>query len=109
MQFIHLSYLQQLSELLEDKTKSQAARLGFIAKQIQEKHVIHINGADTPKLRRCKACHGPITCDDVINKKKNLTIKCSLCGNTKRYIDSKFKPEPVSKSQHKPQNKRKRK
>lgn len=82
MQFVHLSYLQQLSDLLEDKHKSQAARLGYIAKQIREKYVVHINGADTPKLTRCKVCHGPITCDNVYMRKKKQFVKCSLCDTT---------------------------
>lgn len=85
----HLAYLQQASDLLEDKHKPLAARLGFIAKKISTKHLVHSNGADPPKLRHCKACQAPITCEDVKSKRKSLNIKCSLCGLTRKYSNSK--------------------
>lgn len=83
--YLHLSYLQQVSDLLENEHKPLAARLSFIAKKISSKHQIHINGADVPKLRHCKACQAPITCDNIRSKSKSLVVKCSLCGFTKSY------------------------
>lgn len=83
--YLHLSYLQQLSDLLEDKHKTQAARLNYIAKQICEKHVVHISGYDPPKLKRCKACQAPILSDDLLIENKMLVKKCSLCGFKRRY------------------------
>lgn len=81
----HLSYLQQLSDLLEDKHKPLAARFGYIAKKIASKHVVHINGADPPKLRHCFCCHAPITSSDVRCNGAKLFIECSLCGQRRRY------------------------
>ena len=74
--------------MLEDKHKPLAARLGFIAKKIASKHLVHIKGLDPPKLRRCKACQAPITCEDVKSKRKLLVITCSLCGIKRHYSNS---------------------
>lgn len=83
---LHLEYLDQLSGLLKEEHPSQAARLGYIAKQICEKHVIHIDGVDTPKLVRCKACRVPITSECVMmTKEKQFKVKCRTCGHLRRY------------------------
>lgn len=81
----HLAYLQQVSDILESSCKPLAARLGFIAKKIASKHVIHIKGIDAPKLRRCKACQAPITVSDVKFNRKQIVASCSLCKFQKRY------------------------
>lgn len=84
MQNFQLSYLEQLSELLEDKYKSQCARLGYISKQIREKHVVHVKGADPPKIKHCKSCQAMITCNDVISRRRHkILIKCPLCNYSK--------------------------
>lgn len=87
----HLAYLQQVSEILEDEHKRLAARLGYIAKKISAKYVIHVNGVDTPKLRRCKVCQSQITLGEIHYKSKTIHIKCSLCGTQRRYPVAKKK------------------
>lgn len=100
----HLAYLQQVSELIEDKHKPLAARFGFIAKKISSKHMIHIRGFDPPKLRRCKACQAPITCDNIKSKDHSLRVGCSLCGYKRKLSVSSVKPhhQSVNPSQSKP-------
>lgn len=85
MTHLHLSYLQQVSDLLEDQHKPLAAKLGYIAKKIASKHVVHTSGTDSLKLRHCQSCQAPITCTDTKCDKGKLILKCSLCGNTRRY------------------------
>lgn len=80
MNLYHLSYLQQASELLEDEHKPVAAKLGYIAKKVAARFTIHTQGADPPKLRRCKACQAPITSGDLRVADKRLVARCSLCG-----------------------------
>lgn len=96
MTFVHLAYLQQVSELLEDKHKPIAARLGFIAKKIASKHLVHIKGTDSPKLRRCKACQAPITCADVKSKNGSLHVRCPLCGVERKYSTAQRSPSEAS-------------
>lgn len=105
MTFLHLAYLQQVSDLLEERHQPLAARLGFIASKISAKHLVHVNGADTPKLRRCKACQAPITCDDIRSAKKKIFVKCSLCGLERHYSVSKEqlkRAEPRKKAENEP-------
>lgn len=87
--FEHLSYLHQVSDLLQDKLKSQAARLGHIAKEVQLKYVVHIRGSDPPKLRRCKACQSPLGCDNIGVKGSFIEAKCPLCGLRKKFSSSR--------------------
>lgn len=104
-QQLHLSYLQQVSDLLQDKHKRLAARLGYIAKKIQQKHVVHIKGIDAPRLRKCKACQGPLNVEDIRHEVQWIVVKCPLCSLTKRYglLDDKKLIKKTSP------NKRKRK
>lgn len=97
MTFLHLAYLQQVSDLLEDKHKPLAARLGYIAKKISTKHLIHTNGADQPKLRRCKACYAPITTDNIKSRRRKLLIHCSLCGFKRKYSISNWAQQTTLK------------
>lgn len=99
MTFLHLAYLQQVSDLLEDQHKPLAARLGFIASKISSKHLVHVNGADPPKLRRCKACQAPITCDNVRPEARKILVKCSLCGFQRRYSIASDHPKQQQKRQ----------
>ena len=81
----HLAYLQQLSDLLEDKHKPLAAHYGYIAREIAYKHVVHSSGLDSPKLRHCRACQTPITSSDVKCDDGKLHIRCPLCGLSRNY------------------------
>lgn len=80
-----LSYLQQVSDLLQDKYKRLAARLGYIAKLIQLGQQVHTRGTDAPRLMRCKACHAPINFDNIRHEERWIHIKCSLCGLRRKY------------------------
>lgn len=80
-----LSYLQQASDILQDKYKRLAARLGYTAKLIQLGHQVHVKGIDAPRLRRCKACHAPLGFDNIRHEERWLYIKCSLCGVQRKY------------------------
>lgn len=83
---LHLQYLDTLSEVLGDKHPSQAARLGYIAKQVCEKHVVHIRGVDAPKLLRCKACRAFINIDSIKStKSKTIEVRCNLCNQSRFY------------------------
>lgn len=80
-----LSYLQQIGDLLKDKYKPVAARLGYISKLIQLGQQVHVKGTDAPRLTRCKACHAPINFDDIHHEKQWIRITCSLCGIQRKY------------------------
>lgn len=81
----HLQYLQQLSDMIEDDHKNLAANYGHIMKSIMEKNLVHVNGKDSPKLRRCKACHGPINAENLGFKNKKVQLTCPLCATTRTY------------------------
>lgn len=85
MTLLHLAYLQDISDILEANHKPLAARLGFIAKKISCKHLVHIKGSEPSKLRRCKSCQAPITSDNVKSKDKALKVTCSLCGFSRHF------------------------
>lgn len=86
MAHLHISYLQQASEILQEDYKPLAARLNNIAKRIAAKHVIKIKSVDSPKLMFCKTCQAPFTCDNFrVGKKESIIVKCSLCELTRRY------------------------
>lgn len=95
MNLNHLSYLQQVSDLIEDDHKSLAAHYGYIAKKIASKNVIHLSGIDPSRLRHCAACQAPITSRDLKNDKGKLNVKCTLCGLKRSY--------PIAKKQERKQ------
>lgn len=99
---LNLAYLQQISEIIEDKHKPLAAQYGYIAKKIALKNLVSITGSDPPKLKRCKACQAPINCDNVRTKKKKIVVTCSLCKYSrpvgKVVVGSKQKPATASES-----------
>lgn len=78
--FHHLTYLQQISDIIEDKHKPLAAYYGHIAQKIAKNHVVHLNGADPNRLRHCSACQAPITCDNLKSRKGKIKVRCSICG-----------------------------
>lgn len=84
-QYLHLSYLQQVSDLLRSEHLGLAARLGYIAKKIQQKHLVHIKGIDAPRLRKCKTCQAPLNVEDIRHEQQWILVKCPLCGLIKRY------------------------
>lgn len=89
MNHLHLAYLQQVSQLINDKHKPLAAYYAYISKKIELKHLVHIRGADPPKTSRCKACQAPITCDNIQSRAKKLVVKCSLCGFIRMFSNSR--------------------
>lgn len=102
MTYLHLAYLQQLSQLLGHQHKNLAGRLGYIAKKISQKHVVHTNGADLPKLFLCKACQTPVDVRDVQSKGKKTILKCPSCGFKRSYSNSRVRPnKKASKKKNK--------
>lgn len=99
---LNLAYLQQISDLIEDKHKPLAAQYGYIAKKIALKSVVSIKGSDPPKSRRCKACQAPITCDNVKIKKKKIFASCSLCGYSRPVCRVSIKQQQQQPERQKP-------
>lgn len=85
MNHLHLSYLEQVIEFIEDDHKPLAARYGYIAREIAFKHVFHLKGTDPTRLRRCKSCQAPITSSNIKSLKGHIHIKCEICGSRRNY------------------------
>lgn len=92
MTLLHLAYLQQLSELL-DNHKPLAARYGYIANEIAQKFTVHTKGVDAPKLLHCFACQAPITCSNIKPKGGKIIVHCDLCDLRRHYSISRRKKD----------------